>query len=317
MADINKIISVAATAINKVSGVAISGIANVFGQIISLFTDDNAVAKSITTGTGQAVYIADSNGSYRFDHNDPFTVSFWIKVGWDTNLNTNTHLFSSSDVSATSANADTFRIWFDESNNRLYAEWRSGSTAKKQNFWFFHSPDGNYNTARLASGLHPGSGTGGAATYWLSTNRGNANADGYTLITFTRGTTNSGASSNLKLYWNASDCGVGFYASGGGSGTPAMGNTTDKQIALGSSSWTFHKCGNNDETKFNGVTIWDRVLTSSEVTELYNSGAPMDVSGHSAYSDCSGWWNFESDGSNEVVGGPDFTIAGNSNTEAK
>ena len=93
MADINKIISVAATAISRVSGVAISGIANVIGQIISLFTDDNAVAKSITTGTGQAVYIADSNGSYRFDHNDPFTVSFWIKVGWDTNLNTNTHLF--------------------------------------------------------------------------------------------------------------------------------------------------------------------------------------------------------------------------------
>ena len=45
----------------------------------------------------------------------------------------------------------------------------------------------------------------------------------------------------------------------------------------------------------------------------------MDVSGHSAYDDsCKGWWNFEdSDGTNEVAGGPDFTIAGNSNIEAK
>ena len=192
----------------------------------------------------------------------------------------------------------------------MYGEWRSGSTAKKQNFWLFHSNSGNYAAAYAAAGL--------LASYWANTNRGNANADGYTLITMTRGTTNSGASSNLKLYWNATDCGVGFYASGGGSGTPAMGNTTDKQIALGSSSWTFHACGNNDETKFNGVTIWDKVLSSAEVTELYNSGAPMDVSGHSAYgANCVGWWNFESDGSNEVVGGPDFTIAGNSNTEAK
>ena len=97
-----------------------------------------------------------------------------------------------------------------------------------------------------------------------------------------------------------------------------MGDSTDKQIGLGSSSWTFHKCGNNSETKFNGVTIWNKVLSSSEVTELYNSGTPMDVSDHSVYDDhCMGWWNFESDGSNEVAGGPAFTIAGNSNLEAK
>ena len=313
MANISKIQSVATTSISKILGSSYSDISKVSGSTApqaASFSDSYSVSKSITTGTGQAVYIADSNGSYRFDHNDPFTVSFWIKVGWDTNLNTNTHLFSSSDVSATGANADTFRIWYDESNNRLYGEWRSGSSAKKQNFWLFHSNSGNYAAAYAAAGL--------LASYWANTNRGNANADGYTLITMTRGTTNSGASSNLKLYWNATDCGVGFYASGGGSGTPAMGNTTDKQIALGSSSWTFHACGNNDETKFNGVTIWDKVLSSAEVTELYNSGAPMDVSGHSAYgANCVGWWNFESDGSNEVVGGPDFTIAGNSNTEAK
>jgi hypothetical protein len=313
MANISKIQSVATTSISKILGSSYSDISKVSGSTApqaASFSDSYSVSKSITTGTGQAVYIADSNGSYRFDHNDPFTVSFWIKAGWTINLNTNIHLFSSSDVSATGANADTFRIWYVESNNRLYAEWRSGSTAKKQNFWLFHSNSGNYAAAYAASGL--------LASYWSNTNRGNANADGYTLITVTRGTTNSGASSNLKLYWNGTDCGVGFYASGGGSGTPAMGNTTDKQVALGSDSWNFAKSGDTNETKFNGVTIWDKVLSSAEVTELYNSGAPMDVSGHSAYgANCVGWWNFESDGSNEVEGGPDFTIAGNSNTEAK
>mgnify|MGYP001078667533 CR=1 FL=1 len=276
---------------------------------VAAFADDNAVAKSITTGTGQAVYIPDSDGNYNFDHNDAFSVSFWIKVGWNSSLNTNTHIFSSTDAGGSSVNDDTFRIYYDERYNRLYAAWRSDSSNKRSNFWLFHSNSGNYAAAYAAAGL--------GGTYWLESNRGNANGDGYTLITFTRGTTNSGASSNLKLYWNATDCGIGHYTGGTGGGTPSMG-TNDKQIALGSSSWTFHKCGNNSETKFNGVTIWDKVLSSAEVTELYNSGTPMDVSGHSAYDDdCKGWWNFESDGSNEVSGGPDFTIAGNSNIEAK
>jgi len=309
MSTVNKISTLAIASVNKVSALAKSSMAKINTVVNTLFTDDNAVAKSITTGTGQAVYITDSNGEYAYDHNDAFTVSFWIKVGWNVSLNTTIHLFASADVSAGSANADSFRVWYYEPHNRLYAEWRSGSSAKAQNFWLFHSNSGNYAAAYAAAGL--------GTTYWNSSNRGNANSDGYTLITLTRGTSNSAASSNLKLYWNATDCGIGFYASGGGSGTPAMG-TDDKQITLGSQAWNlFSQCGNNDETKFNGVTIWDRVLTAGEVTELYNSGAPMAVSGHSAFTDCSGWWNFESDGSNEVSGNPAFTINGNSNLEAK
>ena len=310
MGTVNKITGTLATAINKVSGVAITGVSKVIGQLIALFTDDNAVAKSITTGTGQAVYIKDSDGNYNFDHNDACTVSFWIKPGWTTSLNTNTHLWSSSDVGAANANNNTYRFWYDERNNRLNAEWRTDASNKKSNFWVFHANYGDYAAAYAAAGL--------GATYWLSTNRGNTGDDDYTLITVTRGTSNSGASSNLKLYWNATDCGVGHYASGGGAGTPTMG-TGDKQIALGSSSWTFHKCGDTNETKFNGVTIWNAVLTAGEVDELYNDGTPMNVSDHSAAGDSLiGWWNFESDGSNEVSGAPAFDeINGNSNIEAK
>ena len=311
MSVVSKISTLAIASVNKVSTLAKSSMAKINTVVNTLFTDDNAVAKSITTGTGEAVYIADSDGEYRFDHNDAFTISFWIKVGWNASVNTNCYLFASADVSAAGANADVFRMWYYEPHNRIYGEWRSGSSEKKQNFWLFHANYGNYATAYSAAGL--------GASYWSATNRGNVNGDDYTLITMTRGTTNSGASSNLKLYWNATDCGVGFYASGGGSGTPDMGNSTDKQIALGSSGWTtFNYSGNNTETKFNGVTIWDKVLSADEVTELYNSGTPMNVSGHSVYdTNCKGWWNFESDGSNEVSGGPDFTIAGDSNVEAK
>jgi hypothetical protein len=312
MANISEITGLAIASVSKVCGLAIDNIAEVIDiikEVVASFTDDNAVAKSISTGTGQRVWI-ETTENYSFDHNDPFTVSFWIKAGWTYNLNTNTHLFSSSNTESTSVNNDTFRIWFDERYNRLYAEWRQDGSNKRQNFWLFHANYGVYEDAYDAAGL--------GATYWLSSNRGNANSDGYTLITVTRGTTNSAASSNLKFYWNATDCGAGYYASGTGGGTPSFSQDA-KSITLGSISWQpWQKCGDTNETKFNGVTIWDKVLDASEITELYNSGTPMDVSGHSAYDDsCKGWWNFESDGSNEVAGGPAFTFDGDSNIEAK
>ena len=119
MANVNKIIGSLATAINKVSGSAISGLSKIMGATISLFTDTQAVAKSVTTGSGNAVYITDSDGDYTYDQADAFTISFWIKPGWTTALNTNTHLLASSDVAGGGANADSFRLYYYENNNRL------------------------------------------------------------------------------------------------------------------------------------------------------------------------------------------------------
>ena len=179
MADINKIISVAATAISRVSGVAISGIANVFGQVVSLFTNAQAVSKSITTGTAQAIYVTDSNASgVEWDHDDDFSISFWIKPGWDASLNTNIHLFSSTDAGG-GVNDDTFRMWYDESLNRLNIQWRTSGTDRRHQFWLFHSTAATYLDSYNAAGL--------GATYWSAAIRGNVGDDDYTLITFTKG----------------------------------------------------------------------------------------------------------------------------------
>ena len=315
MGTVNKITGSLATAISKVSGSAISGIAKIMDQVISLFTDTQCAAKSFTTGTANAVYITDSDGEYTYDQADAFTVSFWIKPGWTTALNTNVHIFASSNVGAGGANADTFRLYYYENNNRLYVEWRSGTNDKCQNFWLFHSNSGVYADAYAAAGL--------GTSYWSNTNRGNVGDDDFTLITLTRGTTNTGAYSNAKLYWNASDCGVGYYSSANGksdgnnTGTPAMGNG-DKQIALNSQSWNlFAKCGDSNDTQFDGVSIWNKVLSASEVSEIYNGGTPMNLENHSAAANLKGFWNFEGNGDNTVSGGPAFTINGDSSIETK
>jgi len=38
------------------------------------------------------------------------------------------------------------------------------------------------------------------------------------------------------------------------------------------------------------ISIWTKELTSAEVTEIYNSGTPTDLSSHSAVADLEAWW---------------------------
>jgi len=304
MADINKIISVAATAINKVVGVAISGIAEIVDQAVSLFTNAQAVSKSITTGTAQAIYVTDSNSSgVEWDDDDDFSISFWVKPGWDASLNTNIHLFSSTDVGG-GINDDTFRIWYDESLNRLNVQWRSGGSDRRHNFWLFHSNSGKYAPAYAAAGL--------GASYWSSANRGYVGDDDFTMITFCKGTSNSAADTNIDMYWNGTTLGTSHYTTGNNHGTPAMGNN-DKNIFLGSTSWTanFNKSGNSAETLFDGLTMWNSKLTATEVTELWNGGTPIDATTHSNATELKGYWEFEGNGNATV--GENMTINGNSN----
>tara|TARA_Y100000593_G_scaffold58015_1_gene107798 strand:+ start:5370 stop:6293 length:924 start_codon:yes stop_codon:yes gene_type:complete len=305
---INKISGVLATAISTIAGVATSGISKINSVVLSLFTNTNAVAKSITTGTAQAVYVTDSNSmGVEWDEDDDFSISFWIKPGWDTSLNTHIHIFSMSDVGG-GINSDTFRIWYDDTNNRLNVQWRSCGTCRKHNFWTFHSNSGKYAPAYAAAGL--------GTTYWNSGNRGNVGDDDYTLITFCKGALDSAADTNIDMYWNGTTLGTSHYTSGNHTATaPSMGNN-DKQIFLGSQSWSaYAKSGNNTETKFDGVTMWNKKLTAAEVDELWNDGTPIDATTHSAASELKGYWEFESDGTATV--GENMTINGDSNIETR
>ena len=233
-------------------------------------------AKSITTGTGQAVRIADSDGHFNFVHNSAYTISFWIKPGWSSSLNTNIHLFSSTTAGTTDSSANMIRIFYHESLNRLYFEYRSASNAKKSNFWLFHANSGNYAAAYAAAGL--------GSSYWSASNRGNVGDDNFTMITIAKSTTNSAGSSYAKMYWNGTYLGNGHYgANGTGQGTPNM-TTADRQIALGSNTWTYAKSGNSTETQYNDLTIWDKQLSASQKYQsLYNSwNKTRCYTGHSA-----------------------------------
>ena len=285
------------------------------GEVITLtaattpsFADSFAVAKSITTGTAQAVYIADSDGHFNFTHNQAYTISFWIKPGWNSSLNTNVHLFSSTTAGTTDSSANMIRIFYHESLNRLYFEYRSASNAKKSNFYLFHSNSGNHAAAYAAAGL--------GSTYWSASNRGNVGNDNFTMITVTKGTSNNAAASNAQVYWNGTSLGTGHYANGTGQGTPNM-SSADRQIALGSNTWTYAKSGNSVETQYNDFTVWNKKLSASEVSELYNNGARLDATTHSAAANLQMYYKLENNG-NDTSGNsaPAFAVNGNSNFES-
>lgn len=55
---------------------------------------------------------------------------------------------------------------------------------------------------------------------------------------------------------------------------------------------TFHFSGN-----LNQISVWDKELSSAEVTEIYNSGSPDDLSNHSAVGNLQSWWGLNDNSS--------------------
>ena len=137
---IGKVNSIAAASLAKVNSLAkasINKINSITASFAAAFTDNNAVSKSLTTGSGQAISIS-STSAYSLTQANAFTIGFWIKAGWTNNLNTNIHFFATNDGSSTARNQQ-IRIFYNESNNRLEFRIGSDSNNRSLNFWALHS----------------------------------------------------------------------------------------------------------------------------------------------------------------------------------
>jgi len=285
---------------------------------LSSFSDTKAVSKSITTGEANMIQIASTGTSspWNVTGTTAHTISFWVKAGWAANLNTNIHFFHSNQEDSTGTRNQQVRIFYNESNNRLYIERGQNNSNYVQQFWLFHANSGNYGTARAAANLYTSaSGTGNSSTYWSATNRGNVGDDDFTMITFTMSGTNSSAPAHLKCYWNASTLGTGFYASGRTVGNGGnMSASTSREVAIGMNTANNLKSGNSAATLYNDLTIWNKALSASEVSELYGGGTRIDATGHSAASNLKGYYTFEAGNGNDSSGesSGNFSVNGDS-----
>jgi len=304
---INKVNSVVKANISKISSIAkasINKVSSVVASFAAAFTNTKAVSKSITVGSGNAITVA-STTHFNFIQSDAFSIGFWIKVGWDNNLNTNIHFFAANDGSSTARNQQ-IRIFYNESNNRLEFRIGSDSSNRSLNFWALHS---NLTQTGLA-------GTA-ASQYWSSAttaNRGNVNGDNFTHLMITKGTGTTLAASNIEAYWNGNKFGSAFYASGNNTGTSNMDASSARRITLGSAAHHYEKSGNNNETVYNDLTIYNKQLSDAEVTALYNSGTPTDATTLSSAGNLRGYYTFEASNGADTSGtsGPTFTVNGDS-----
>jgi len=304
---IGKVNSIAAASLAKVNSIAkasINKISSVAAAFAAAFTDTKAVSKSITVGSGNAITVA-STTHFNFVQSDAFSIGFWIRVGWNNSLNTNIHFFAMNDGSSTARNQQ-IRIFYNESNNRL--EFRIGhdSSNRSINFWALHS---NLSQTGLA-----GSST---SQYWSSAttaNRGSVNGDNFTHLMITKGTGTTLAASNICAYWNGNKFGNAFFSGGSNTGTISMDGSSARRITLGSAAHHYEKSGNNNETVYNDLTIYNKQLSDSEVTALYNSGTPTDATSLSSNGNLVGYYTFEDSTGVDSSGqnSDSFTVSGDS-----
>ena len=147
-------------------------------------------------------------------------------------------------------------------NNRVFLQYNSGFNrfilrmrTNSTNFdrqWALHS-----NSSATGTGTNSG-------TKWTSSNRGNVNSDNMCMITCTYDASQTSAANAFKIYWNASELTTQAVANSGTRTNTAMPN-----LIIG---------GQNNSTNgsWNGLmdewAFYNKVLSSSEVSTLYNSG---------------------------------------------
>ena len=271
------------------------------------FTNAKAVSKTLSTGTGNSINFVDTDDTFNFTGSSAFTISFWVKAGWSSSLNTNIHFLIGQKQNASYQLSDMIKVIYTENTNRIRLQYGNKTTASdawtRQGEWLFHANSGQYAAGYAAAGL--------GSTFWSASNRGYVNSDNYTMITVTKSSSNS--ASAMKLYWNANNAGAPPITYTSGSGSPAMSTTNNRTWSVGSNGVANGetKTGNSSATVYNDLTIWNKELSASEVTSLYNSGTVMDATTHSAQSNLVGYWKWEGNG-NATRSNANFTISGSS-----
>jgi len=276
-----------------------------------------AVSKSLSTGSDETIKSgAISAGSaIHFTESSAFTVSIWVKAGWSSSLNTNIFFWTISEPGASSWWDSSMALYYAENQNRIKFLMRSDASGSNRDMdaqWLFHDNSGIYAESYAAAGL--------GTDYWSAANRG-YNTDDWTMLTIVKGT--SSASSDLKLYWNANDCGTVDLSYDTSASTMSMPTNTTREVIIGSTNNgnSYIKCGDGTQTQYDEFAIWNEALTAAEITAIYNSGTPINLTSDSGDYESSSnlqlYHQFENNGTantGAALSGSDYnlTVAGDS-----
>jgi hypothetical protein len=232
----------------------------------------------------------EKTGNTPFDINttQDLSFNFWVRIKSTSKNNETLWNFGS-----TTANGNN-RIFMQyiASSNRLLCRVRTNSV----NF------DRQY-------GLHDNSsvtGISNSTTGWTTAQRGNVGNDNFTMITLTYDASQTNSSNAFKLYWNGSEL------------TSQAANSSGTRTSTRADFFRF--CENINTTASAGnanidldeFKVYTDILTSSEISTLYNGGTITDSS-QTHSSSLLTEWNFDED-EQDSAGLYQSTIVGGSRT---
>lgn len=192
-------------------------------------------------------------------------------------------------------NANTPYMWSDLTTQDLSLSlWvRIDSTSKKNQTFFSLSDsqnsiynmliftyDSNLNTLTFrvrfqgsnthrTFGLHDNSSATGitsSSTGWTASTRGNSNSDGFTNLTVTFDASSGG--SGIKIYWDNQE----LTTEASVATVSSKSNWNPDYLAIGEIVNTPQPSGYVLGGAINEVKIYDKILSSSEISDIYNNG---------------------------------------------
>ena len=223
-------------------------------------------------GTSDYINCTTSTSPFSINTTQDLSFSIWVR---HTGALQNQLLWNFGNTNANGNNR--FMFTYSSSLNRLIARVRTNSTNFDRQF-----PLHDNNSA---TGIN-------SSAKWKSSARGNVNSDGFCMITVTYDASQTNAANAFKLYWNATECTT---QSNANSGTRTGINATKGRI--GENIHLTNSAG-NATLDYDEIKIYNKVLSSSEVTTLYNSGVIADSS-QTVSSGLITEWTFDNNNAND------------------
>jgi len=293
---INKISSVDFSSISKVSGVAKANVSKVLGVSAPVSFSNT---KSLSTD-GVNDFFEISLGSDIIPHTAG-SISYWVKVASDEQGSV--RFFSIFDASqTTSGRIDMF--FFGQSGTTvkgLIATYRDETSDGTFAGRFCATRTGSSHLGKAWSRVTSDHGDFGSASdsmYNAANMRGvwkHVVLTWDTSASYTNPSTSVSYSGAMKIYVD------GTLRGEGQSNFPSHNTTGTSHNLVGIDSGTVFDtirigANFNDSQHMDALidewALFDKVLSASEVSNIYNSGVPADLSGES---DLIGWWRFEDD----------------------
>lgn len=181
---------------------------------------------------------------------ETISFSFWFRIDRTSKDNL---LFFDIYPQGASTNANRMFLVYSANINRFIARYRS-SSSNFDRHWALHDNSSVTGITNSGTGL-------------VTSQRGNVNSDNFCHIVVTYDGSQSTASAAFKCYWNGSEMTTQANSNNG-----SRSNFNYTEITWGND----YNNGTGDASGYDHMRVYDKVLSSSEVSAIYNSGTPVN-----------------------------------------